>query len=136
MRHCLLALVLPALTWGCHADPTAQASPPAAAPSPSGHYCNLAVFTPEEKARHHDIVEKFRTAVGEHHELANGYAFDFPGTFKEAGEWADGVRRCCPTVEVALDFSPRSGPAVLRVTGDGAAKEFIREEFKALFGGG
>ena len=121
-----------AIPWllACSAE-AAPTPPPAQAPS--GHYCNLGVFSKEEWARHKELVAKFHAVVGASHELANGYSFEFPGTFKEAGEWLDGTRRCCPTIELALEFSPRGGPALLRATSDAAAKAFIREEFAQLF---
>ncbi|HEY6180084.1 MAG TPA: hypothetical protein VIX73_36835 [Kofleriaceae bacterium] len=134
-----LHLTLPVLagliscTPAAHADPAKAAPPAASADAPSGHYCNLGVFTREEHERHRALVVKFRAAVSASHELANGYSFDFGGQFKEAGEWIDGVRRCCPTVDYHVDFAARGGPAVLRITGGDGAKDFIREEFKPLF---
>lgn len=122
---------------GATPAPSATSATPAAAPAatpPTGHYCNLAVFTPEEHARHQALVPKLAAAVTARHELDNGYSFDFPGTVKEAGEWLDGVRRCCPTVDFDLVASAHQGPAVLRITGVDA-KPFIREEFGRLFEG-
>jgi hypothetical protein len=111
---------------------TAEASPPPT-PTPTGHYCNLGVFTPEEHAHLKSLVPKLVAATTTRKELPNGYAFEFSGQFKEAGEWLDSVRRCCPTVEYEVAFAPRGGPASMRITGGAGAKEFIREEFAPLF---
>lgn len=109
----------------------AQAAP-AQAGAPSGHYCNLAFFTPESGARHRVLVEKLAAAVTSSEELENGYLIKFSGQFREAGEWLDGVRGCCPTIEYSVTFSPQSGTATMRITGGPGAKEFIREEFSRI----
>lgn len=100
---------------------------------PRGHYCNLGVFTPETLKRHQDLVPQLAASVSETRELPNGYAFKFSGKFEAAGEWLDGVRRCCPTLDYQVEFQRQAGTAWLRVTGGAGAKEFIREEFRALF---
>jgi len=110
----------------------AKANAPAQAGAPSAHYCNLGFFTPEGLARHKALVEKIAAAVTESNELENGYLFKFSGQFREAGEWLDGVRGCCPTIEYEATFAPQSGPATLRIWGGPGAKEFIREEFSRI----
>jgi hypothetical protein len=132
MRILLVLIVASA----CRPDPTAEAAPAPPPASAAGHYCDLGVFTKQEHARHRELVAKFKTLVRATHELPDGYSFDFPGAFKEAGEWLDGTRRCCPTLKFALEFSPQTGAATLRATFDAAAKPFIREEFAQLFGDG
>ena len=108
----------------------------AVAPTQDGaaprHYCNLGFFTPEGLARHKALVEKIAAAVTESDELENGYLFKFSGQFREAGEWLDGVRGCCPTIDYTVTFAAQSGPATLRISGGPGAKEFIREEFSRI----
>jgi len=99
---------------------------------PAGHYCNLGFFTPEGLVRHKVLVEKLADAVTSSEELENGFVVKFSGQFREAGEWLDGVRGCCPTIEYSVTFSAQSGLATLRITGGPGAKEFIREEFKRI----
>ena len=70
-------------------------------------------------------------------ELADGFAYRFP-----AGEqWAEKLtefvsfeRRCCPFATYELAFTPHQGPVWLRVRGSAAVKDFVRQEFHALFG--
>jgi hypothetical protein len=121
----LLALAL----GGC--TPAQASQPP---PAPAGHYCNLGVFTPEERAHlEEELVPKLAAATTRATELDDGYAFQVSGQFKEAGEWLDAVRRCCPTIAYDVAFSPQRGPATMKITGGAGAKEFIREEFAPLF---
>ncbi|HEX4825349.1 MAG TPA: hypothetical protein VFV19_13680 [Candidatus Polarisedimenticolaceae bacterium] len=100
--------------------------------APSGHYCNMGFFTPEALTRHQVLVQKIAAAVTESEELENGYLFKFSGQFREAGEWLDGVRGCCPTLEYSVAFAPQSGPVTMRISGGAGAKEFIREEFSKI----
>ena len=113
------------------AEHEAQAvmSAPTQVGAPTTHYCNMGFFTPKGLARHEALVKKIVAAVTESEELENGYLFKFSGQFREAGEWLDGVRGCCPTVEYSVAFAPQSGPVTMRITGGAGAKEFIREEF-------
>jgi len=92
----------------------------------------MGFFTPEGLARFDALVQKIVAAVTESEELENGYLFKFSGQFREAGEWLDGVRGCCPTIEYSVAFSAQGGPATLRITGGAGAKEFIREEFRKI----
>ena len=110
----------------------AEAGAPVHADVPRGHYCDLGYFTPEGLTRHKALVEKIAAAVTESEELENGYLFKFSGQFREAGDWLDGVRGCCPTVEYSVAFAPHSGPVTMRITGGAGAKEFIREEFSRI----
>jgi hypothetical protein len=126
------ALVASTATLTLAHSPVKAGAPTTGAPTtgaPAGHYCNLGYFTPEGLARHKALVEKIAAAVTESDELENGYLFKFSGQFREAGEWLDGARGCCPTIEYTVTFAPQSGPATLRITGGAGAKEFIREEF-------
>jgi len=111
---------------------TPEAAAPAQAAVPVGHYCNMGFFTPEGVKRFDVLVQKIVAAVTESEELENGFLFRFSGQFREAGEWIDGARGCCPTIEYSVAFAPQSGPVTLRITGGAGAKEFIREEFRKI----
>jgi len=116
---------------------TSASAAPAAAPAatpPTGHYCNLAVFTPAERARLKELGGKMHDAITAIHELDNGFSFELPGTMKETGEWVDGERRCCSTLDYNVTIAAHTGPVVVRITGVDA-KPFIREEFGRLFEG-
>jgi hypothetical protein len=124
------------LSAACAPEATARAATTQGAvnaeTAPSGHYCNMEFFTPEGLARHKLLVPKLAAAVREVRELDNGYAYAIAGDMRELGEFLDGARGCCPTVEYAVTFPPHSGTIMLRITGAAGAKEFIREEFDAI----
>jgi hypothetical protein len=92
----------------------------------------MGFFTPEGLARHKVLVPKLAAAVTEVRELGNGYAYTIAGSMRELGEFLDGARGCCPTVEYEVTFPPHSATITLRITGGPGAKEFIREEFDAI----
>jgi hypothetical protein len=132
-------IALSALYLACTPERQAQASnsPAPVAPSPSGHYCNMGVFTPQQHARlEEQLVPKIVEAVTAKQELEDGYTFTFSGRLNEAGEWLDLVRQCCPTLEYQLTFEARGGPTTLSMHGGPGAKEFIREEFRPILATG
>jgi hypothetical protein len=129
----LMVVLAATLSSGCKPEGSARANPPPTeANAPAGHYCNLGAFTPAEHARHKELVPLLAASIRERRELPDGYALSFSGQFKEAGEFVDGARRCCPTLHYQLDFEPQGGPVWLRITGGAGAKDFIREEFRQI----
>jgi hypothetical protein len=130
----IMASTVPALCIVALLGRSARSDAPKGPPAPTGHYCNMGVFSPAGLKRFHELVERMVAATGESRELDNGYLFKFDASYQESGEWLDGVRRCCPTIAFQVNFTPHTGPAELRVTGDNEAKVFIREEFHRLFG--
>jgi hypothetical protein len=94
----------------------------------------LGVFAAGEWQRHKSLVPQLAASITGRQELEDGYLLRFSGQFKNAGEWLDGVRRCCPTIRYQVGFEPQAGMASLRITGERGAKEFIREEFAAILG--
>jgi hypothetical protein len=121
------------LSVACAPQPAARAATTqGAVDAPAGHYCNMGFFTPEGLARHKVLVPKLAAAVKEVDELENGYAYTIAGDMRELGEFLDGARGCCPTVEYTVTFPPHSGTVTLRITGGPGAKTFIREEFDAI----
>jgi hypothetical protein len=110
----------------------AMAAPPETPPPPAGHYCNMGYFTPETLARHKVLVPRVAAAVTQVRPLPDGYEYTLKGSLPELGEFLDGTRGCCPTVEYAVTFRPHRGTISLRITGGPGAKAFIREEFNAI----
>ena len=86
----------------------------------------------ELREREATLLAKFRSAVIETQELANGYAFRVPGE----GEWIGVIvemivaeRKCCPFLTFELIAQAGMGPVMVCVTGPAGAKDFL----KALF---
>jgi hypothetical protein len=132
--HPRLVLAALAATFLLAVAAAALAAPPAPAtpPPPAGHYCNMGYFTPETLARHKVLVPRVAAAVTRVRPLPDGYEYTLKGSMPELGEFLDGTRGCCPTVEYAVTFRPHRGTVVLRITGGPGAKAFIREEFNVI----
>lgn len=99
--------------------------------------CNRSALTAEQRKRHFDeLGPKLRTLVVQAQELANGYAFEFPGdraTFELIAEWSAGERLCCPFFDIDLHMDQEGGATWIRLTGRPGTKDFIRTDFKAWF---
>ncbi len=75
-------------------------------------------------------VSDLFNGVQQVHELADGYAYYFPGT----EEWATrllqfimGERNCCLFFTFELAFEPNQGPIWLHVRGPEGVKEFMKD---------
>lgn len=96
--------------------------------------CDRLALNPKERTRHFDelgpMLLRLRTDV---HELADGYAFDFPSdakTFALVSEWVEQERRCCPFFDIAIRVHPEGGPLTVSLTGRKGTKEFIEADGK------
>lgn len=75
-----------------------------------------------------DEVKDLFAAVEEVRELADGYAFRFPGSDTMAVsllEFTLAERRCCPFFTFELVFEPNEGPIWVQLRGSAAVKEFV-----------
>ncbi|GAC1385436.1 MAG: hypothetical protein NVS4B7_09000 [Ktedonobacteraceae bacterium] len=64
-------------------------------------------------------------------ELADGYAFRYPGAVAWATKLTEFItfeRACCPFFTFELIFEPEQGPIWLRLRGGEGVKEFIQQE--------
>ena len=89
--------------------------------------CSL---SPEEQAaRGEELTNGIFKAVEQVRELADGYAFRFPGEAGRVAQLTEFIlteRACCPFFTFELTFEPNSGPIWLRLRGGAGVKEFIR----------
>jgi hypothetical protein len=86
----------------------------------------------EQAAREEELAKDIFSNCREVAELAEGYAFRFPGD----GDWAAKLvefigfeRKCCPFFTFELVFEPQEGPMWLRLTGPEGVKSFIEQTF-------
>jgi hypothetical protein len=105
----------------------ASAAFPAAKQSP--FYCDQGALTPTVRKRHFEVLGPRliakRMSV---RELPDGYEFQLPSdaaTYKEAAEFIDAERLCCPFFDISLRATPEGGPLWMRVTGRPGTKQFI-----------
>jgi hypothetical protein len=107
---------------------TARAAPAAAAKQ-SPFYCDQGALTPAVRKRHFDVLGPAliakRISV---RELPDGYEFRLPSdpaTFKEAAEYIDVERLCCPFFNITLRVAAEGGPLSMSFTGRPGTKAFI-----------
>jgi hypothetical protein len=100
-------------------------------------FCDMTVFSPEERERHIAAIGQMLAAVSEAQEFADGYALRFaPDTavLLNLAEFIAGERLCCPFLNFDLRVEAEGGPVWLRLTGPEGVKEFLRMELSG-FGG-
>lgn len=101
----------------------------------SPFYCNMGVYTPEQRKRKNELDKAFRKTAQGYHELANGYEFQFPAEVKSIqtiAEWSAMERSCCPFFEIDLRLDSEGGPFWIRLTGREGVKQFIQADFKVI----
>jgi len=89
--------------------------------------CHLSDLALRE--REATLLAQFRSAVIATEELTDGYAFRLPGDGKTIALVADVIaaeRRCCPFLAFELVAQPNMAPVIVRVTGPGGSKEFLK----------
>ncbi len=86
---------------------------------------------PEEFEKRRELAAEIFGECRQVEELADGYAFGFPGSAGWVDRLVDFVnseRVCCPFFAFELVFEPGLGPVWLRVKGAEGVKEFIERE--------
>jgi hypothetical protein len=93
--------------------------------------CNLS--GPEQVKRGEEVESVFK-GVEQVKELADGYAYRFPGNEEWAARLMEFVlaeRRCCPFFNFELVFEPNLGSIWLQLRGGQGVKEFIAAAFSS-----
>jgi hypothetical protein len=87
----------------------------------------------EHEQRQQDVRELFRS-VDTVHELADGYAFRFPGDDRFLASLMEFIvveRRCCPFFTFAVIAVPDGGPLWLQLRGSEEIRAFVGGTFVA-----
>ncbi len=102
----------------------------------STFFCDLGALTIQQRQRHSELAKKLRPLVVEFEELSNGYAAKIGSVqLVEADieEFMTLERLCCPFFTLTLEIENRDENKertyVLKITGGGEIKSFIRGEF-------
>ena len=94
--------------------------------------CNLDAWSPDQRARQAELSREFSSRRRRVEELDDGLAFHFdrdPELSVRLAKRASLERRCCPFLDLAVEW-PHDGETMwLSVTGRGGIKAFVREEF-------
>jgi hypothetical protein len=91
--------------------------------------CNVAPFTPDQRARWQELGAEWRKQVSDIRELPDGFALRLPSAAEailKAAEWMTLDRLCCPFMSFVLEIEAEGGPVWLRLTGREGTKEFMR----------
>jgi hypothetical protein len=100
-------------------------------------YCNMDVFTPDERESHIQATTRLFQSVQSIHEVGNGYEFVFPNHGAESitafAEFISNERRCCSFLEFTLRIPSNDKSISLLLTGPEGTQEFLREEFSEAF---
>lgn len=101
---------------------------------PAALACGLDALMPEERARHASLRRALESAIVGIEELPEGFALSLPADpelLVRAVEWITLERVCCPFLRFELAVESVSERAILRVSGPGEVKEFLRAELRA-----
>lgn len=94
----------------------------------SGLFCDMTVFSHEQREAHIDAIRQLLSAVHEALELPDGYALRFApdlAVLLKLAEFISGERLCCPFLNFDLRVEAEGGPVWLRLTGPEGVKEFL-----------
>lgn len=84
---------------------------------------------PERREREATLIAQFRSGLISVTELADGYAFQFPGEknwLALVSELIIAERECCPFLTFQLTAEPNMGTLMLRISGPNGSKEFLK----------
>ena len=106
-------------------------------PQDNAIYCNMDVFTPDEREGHIQTKTLLFQTVQGIHEAQNGYEFIFLNHGSESiaafAEFISNERRCCPFLEFTLKIPSKDQSISLLLTGPEGTQGFLREEFSEIF---
>jgi len=97
--------------------------------------CNLKAFTPDQRVRWRQLIDRVTSAVTEARELRDGYGLKVNTAqvpLVEVAEWIDLERRCCPFFDFQIDVHGEDGNLWLSLKGRDGVKDFIRGDFSRL----
>ena len=102
----------------------------------STFFCDLGALTIQQRQRHDELARKLRPLVVDFDELSNGYAVKVRSVQlveSDIEEFMTLEKLCCPFFTLTLEFENsdenKERTYVLKITGRGEIKPFIRGEF-------
>lgn len=96
--------------------------------------CNLAAFTPEQRARHRALGAEMKAALLGVDEIPDGYRFYYPGSalwVLQLAEFITLERLCCPFFSFTLEATQDEAEGSLTITGNPQAKALLALEMVA-----
>lgn len=96
--------------------------------------CNLAAFTPEQRARHRALGVEMKAALLGVDEIADGYRFHYLGSafwVLQLAEFVTLERLCCPFFTFTLEATSDEAEGRLTITGNPQARALLALEMVA-----
>ena len=102
----------------------------------STFFCDLGALTNHQRQRHGELAKKLHPLVVDYEELSDGYAItvrSVQAVEADLEEFMTLERLCCPFFTLGLELENRNANEertyILKITGEGDIKPFIRDEF-------
>jgi hypothetical protein len=97
--------------------------------------CNLKAFTPDQRVRWRQLIDRVVSSVAEARELKDGYALRVntaQAPLADVAEWVELERKCCPFFDFQMDVHGEDGSLWLSLKGREGIKDFINADFSRL----
>jgi hypothetical protein len=94
--------------------------------------CNVKAMPPEKRPRYNELVNQLRRGIRSRVALPHGYRYTFTTeavSLREAAEWIELERLCCPFLTLQLAATGASAEWTLTLTGPKGVKAILDEEF-------
>lgn len=98
-------------------------------------FCDLSVFTDEERTRHMQVSQELFAAITEIQESDAGYALRLPdeaGMILKIADFINDDRRCCAFIHFGMEVEPNSNAIWLTLKGGADVKAAIRGDIGNL----
>lgn len=94
--------------------------------------CILTALDPDQRSREHALLREHLASVEEVKEREDGYSFRYRADialFVRMAELVTLEHRCCPFLDLQLEWSRRQDAPWLHVTGGARVKPFVLQTF-------
>ena len=98
-------------------------------------YCDLSVFTDEEREHHMQVVQDLFSKVSEMRESEDGYALRLPdeeGIIMKMADFINDDRKCCAFINFGMEIEAQGKGVWLTLKGNAEVKTAIQGEILGM----